>query len=46
MRTISATNAVINRYTTLGAVAAAGANTITVSSASALASADFASMAL
>ncbi|MFO0562579.1 MAG: Ig-like domain-containing protein [Polyangiales bacterium] len=46
MRTISATNAVINRYTTLATAASAGASTITLSSASALASAEFAMMAL
>jgi hypothetical protein len=46
MRTISATNVVLNRYTTLDAAAAPGASTITVASVAALASNEFASMSL
>jgi hypothetical protein len=46
MRTISATNVVLNRYTTLGVAAAPGASTLTVASVSALASSEFASMSV
>lgn len=46
MRTIAATNVVLNTYTTLGAPASAGATSLTVSSVNALASMSFASMSL